>query len=105
MQLVGGYPLSQVHHVSDPPALYSALLDLVVHLAELGLIHCDFNEFNVMLDSNDRPTLIDFPQMVSTSHPNAKWCVCVCVSVCVCMCACSIKTLMVISVLSQFFHC
>lgn len=57
--------------MSDPDALFSALMDLAVKLAQHGLVHCDFNEFNIMLDSNDRPTLIDFPQMVSTSHRNA----------------------------------
>ncbi len=62
-----------MHSVADPPLLYSALMDLIVQLGCLGLIHCDFNEFNVMLDSDDRPTVIDFPQMVSTSHLNAKW--------------------------------
>ncbi|KAL6501296.1 hypothetical protein OROHE_024943 [Orobanche hederae] len=37
-----------------------------------GLIHCDFNEFNIMIDDDEKITMIDFPQMVSVSHPNAK---------------------------------
>lgn len=44
----------------------------IVKLADHGLIHCDFNEFNLMIDQNERVTVIDFPQMVSTSHRNAK---------------------------------
>jgi len=63
----------QVHDVADPGKLYSALMNLIVNLAESGLIHSDFNEFNIMLTDDDRPILIDFPQMVSTSHPNAEW--------------------------------
>ena len=59
--------------MADAGALYSVLMDLIVQLASFGLIHCDFNEFNILLDSKDRPTIIDFPQMVSTSHANAKW--------------------------------
>ena len=47
-------------------------MTLLVKLASHGLIHCDFNEFNIMIDEDDTPTLIDFPQMVSTSHPDAK---------------------------------
>lgn len=48
-------------------------MDLIVRLANHGLIHGDFNEFNLILDEKDKPILIDFPQMVSTSHPNAEW--------------------------------
>ena len=36
-----------------------------------GLVHCDFNEFNLLVDDEEKVTLIDFPQMVSTSHLNA----------------------------------
>lgn len=59
--------------MADPPSLYKKLMDLIIQLASYGLIHCDFNEFNILIDANDSPTLIDFPQMVSTSHANAEW--------------------------------
>lgn len=73
MELINGYPLCQVHDLEDPAQLYDQLMDLVVRLGNCGLIHGDFNEFNLMLDDHDKPTLIDFPQMMSTSHPNAEW--------------------------------
>ncbi|KAJ8285153.1 hypothetical protein GJAV_G00022870 [Gymnothorax javanicus] len=73
MELINGYPLCQVHSVKDPAALYSEVMELIVKLANHGLIHGDFNEFNLMLDDNDRITMIDFPQMVSTAHENAEW--------------------------------
>eukprot|EP01043_Picozoa_sp_COSAG02_P024265 COSAG02_NODE_1322_length_13259_cov_71.269985_2_plen_39_part_00 len=38
----------------------------------MGLIHSDFNEFNLMVDEEQTVTVIDFPQMVSISHRNAK---------------------------------
>ena len=42
-------------------------------MAREGLIHGDFNEFNVLYnDLTGKITLIDFPQMVSIEHPNAK---------------------------------
>lgn len=59
--------------MKDVEGLYNDCMDLLVRLGNHGLIHGDFNEFNLMLDSNDRVTMIDFPQMVSTSHPNAEW--------------------------------
>lgn len=73
MELINGYPLCQVHELQDPPALYSEFMELIVKLANHGLIHGDFNEFNLMLDDQDHITMIDFPQMVSTSHTNAEW--------------------------------
>lgn len=73
MEVIKGYPLCQVHEVSDAAGLYDELMNLIVRLANHGLIHSDFNEFNLILDNNDKPVLIDFPQMVSTSHPNAEW--------------------------------
>lgn len=46
-------------------------MSIVVRLAEYGLVHCDFNEFNIMIGEDGKITMIDFPQMISTSHPNA----------------------------------
>lgn len=39
----------------------------------MGLIHGDFNEFNILVyEDTLKPVVIDFPQMISTDHPNAK---------------------------------
>ncbi|KAM5192036.1 serine/threonine-protein kinase RIO2 [Mantella aurantiaca] len=73
MELINGYPLCQIRNLEDPASLYSELMELIVKLANHGLIHGDFNEFNIMLDDEDHVTMIDFPQMVSTSHANAEW--------------------------------
>jgi RIO-like serine/threonine protein kinase len=59
---------SVVHNV---PALYDTLMNMIVRLAEHGLIHGDFNEFNLMFDPiRQRPVMIDFPQVsgVHVSH-------------------------------------
>ncbi|KAM6036873.1 serine/threonine-protein kinase RIO2 isoform 2-T2 [Theristicus caerulescens] len=73
MELIDGYPLCQVRQMEDPATVYSELMDLIVKLANHGLIHGDFNEFNLILDNDDHVTMIDFPQMISTSHANAEW--------------------------------
>lgn len=62
----------QVDEVANPAQLYSDLMDLIVKLAQHGLIHGDFNEFNILIKDTGKPILIDFPQMVSTSHANAE---------------------------------
>ncbi|KAJ3103417.1 Kinesin-associated protein 3 [Phlyctochytrium planicorne] len=72
MSLIDAYPLCQVRDVENPGKLYSKLMDLIVRLACSGLIHGDFNEFNLLITNDDEPILIDFPQMVSTSHRNAE---------------------------------
>ncbi|KAH6599920.1 hypothetical protein BASA50_002694 [Batrachochytrium salamandrivorans] len=72
MELIDAYPLCQIRDLEDPGKLYSTLMNLIVRLACSGLIHGDFNEFNILIRANDEPVLIDFPQMVSTSHRNAE---------------------------------
>ncbi|BGP17523.1 hypothetical protein JCM10213_008256 [Rhodosporidiobolus nylandii] len=123
MELIDAFPLRQIASVPSPGRLYSALMDMIVRLARSGLIHGDFNEFNLLIrdhrtdaekdrddespeDRDERiereggdfpvkvelegeefeerkrrerdgtllePVLIDFPQMVSTDHPDAEY--------------------------------
>lgn len=88
MDFVDSWPLRQVSAVGDPAALYADLIDIILRLAKHGLIHGDFNEFNLLIKeerstSTDEagnevenikvtPVLIDFPQMVSMEHANAE---------------------------------
>ncbi|KAI9486333.1 MAG: RIO1 family-domain-containing protein [Benjaminiella poitrasii] len=73
MGLIDAFPLRQIEEVGNPGKLYSELMSLIVKLAQYGLIHGDFNEFNILIKSDGSPILIDFPQMVSTSHINAEY--------------------------------
>ncbi|KAJ6420370.1 hypothetical protein OIU84_027837 [Salix udensis] len=72
MSLVQGYPLVQVKELQNPETIFETVLGVIVRMAEHGLIHCDFNEFNIMIDDDEKVTVIDFPQMVSVSHRNAQ---------------------------------
>ena len=81
-------------HTTYVSGLYSDLMDILVRLGRYGLIHGDFNEFNIIIVEEEderkeepneekeeeeelllrvRPVMIDFPQMVSTTHQNAEW--------------------------------
>ena len=62
----------QLRELTDPAALYEDLMNLLLKLANYGVVHSDFNEFNIMIDDNEKPILIDFPQMVSSSHSEAE---------------------------------
>lgn len=76
MSRIHGSPMAQIKSGNMPQAIaeriFAYCVAILKRLAEHGLIHCDFNEFNLMVDEEGKEvTLIDFPQMVSTSHPNA----------------------------------
>ncbi|GMY05068.1 serine/threonine-protein kinase rio2 [Fagus crenata] len=72
MSLVQGYPLAQVKQMQNPEIVFERIIGLLVRLAEHGLIHCDYNEFNILIDDDEKVTIIDFPQMVSVDHRNAQ---------------------------------
>lgn len=36
-------------NLSDPAKAFDTVLGLITRLAQHGLIHCDFNEFNLMV--------------------------------------------------------
>lgn len=72
MELVNAYPMTQVHELEDAASLYDDLMNLIVRLGNSGVIHGDFNEFNLMVNDEGKAILIDFPQMMSTSHPDAE---------------------------------
>ncbi|CAI7836071.1 unnamed protein product, partial [Closterium sp. NIES-53] len=62
----------QVRELQRPQVVFDQVLSLIIRLTAVGLIHCDFNEFNLLVDEEENITMIDFPQMVSISHRNAK---------------------------------
>ncbi|PKY03629.1 serine/threonine-protein kinase RIO2 [Aspergillus campestris IBT 28561] len=91
MSLIDAFPLRQISEVPRPAELYSELMDMILRLARYGLIHGDFNEFNILIIEEEEPdakgkapegessenlrltpVLIDFPQMISIDHGNAE---------------------------------
>ena len=72
MELVDGYLLQNITEVDDAGELYNKLMNLLVKFANHGVIHGDYNEFNIMLNHDGDPIIIDFPQMVSTAHQDAR---------------------------------
>jgi len=71
MSLIDAVQLNHVSEIADADQLYNDLMNMIVRLARYGVIHGDFNEFNLMVDADGRATMIDFPQMVSIDHFNA----------------------------------
>lgn len=88
MSLIDASPMRQISSVPDPSSLYAKLISMILRLAQYGLIHGDFNEFNILIreeiaqdtekyskpgSKTLTPILIDFPQMVSIDHTNAEY--------------------------------
>ena len=75
MSLVPGYTLCHVQRLASQDnvkKLFTSAMESLVKLAENGLIHGDYNEFNIIVDpAGNKLTMIDFPQCVSVKHPNA----------------------------------
>lgn len=72
MQLCPGYVLNQINQLGHPAKVFTDLMNVLIKLASVGLIHGDFNEFNIMISDDEEVKIIDFPQMISTSHYNAE---------------------------------
>ncbi|KAG5513871.1 hypothetical protein PMAC_000493 [Pneumocystis sp. 'macacae'] len=72
MEKIEAYPLHKIDNILHPEKLYMTLMQLIVKLANHGLIHGDFNEFNVLVHENLDPVIIDFPQMISIDHCNSE---------------------------------
>ena len=82
MELIDGIILNQIYLDNDNEQqqielLYEKLMSLMMKLTnEFGVVHGDFNEFNIMIRKNKDepldPILIDFPQMISVHHELAQ---------------------------------
>ncbi|KAI1639801.1 Rio2, N-terminal-domain-containing protein [Biscogniauxia mediterranea] len=53
MEYVDAFPLRQISQVPDPAALYADLIAAILRLAKHGLIHGDFNEFNILIKEEE----------------------------------------------------
>jgi len=74
MEYVPSYPLNKIEEIKDKNTVYHKMMDFIYKLGQNGLIHGDFNEFNILLNINkpDEIVVIDFPQMISIHHPEAE---------------------------------
>jgi RIO kinase 2 len=71
LQELSGVRLSQRPPLEDPSALLLAVLGAVrVAYAEAGLVNGDLSEYNILTDGRSA-WLIDWPQAVEATHPNA----------------------------------
>lgn len=81
MEKVDGFTMKVLREYRYYKRLYNQLMQFIVRLAQYGMIHGDFNEYNIMIknDGTWDPkkgcgfVVIDFPQCVSIEHPDASF--------------------------------
>ncbi|CDH13432.1 probable Serine/threonine-protein kinase RIO2 [Zygosaccharomyces bailii ISA1307] len=80
MDMIDGFPMRNLRKHKNIPKLYSDLMLFAVQLANSGLIHCDYNEFNIMIKNEEACqeddcgfVVIDFPQCISIQHADAEY--------------------------------
>lgn len=61
MSFINGFPLNKVKELSSPEKAFNILFDILERFGSMGLVHGDFNEFNIMIDQDSNVTVIDFP--------------------------------------------
>lgn len=70
--LIEGELLVDTHILSNPESLLNEILGSVRLALEAGVIHCDLSPYNILITQDERHVIIDWPQWVKPSHPNAE---------------------------------
>lgn len=70
MEFINGPQLNKIT-LSDPEDGLSMILDEVGRALNLGIIHSDLSEFNIMI-AESGPKIIDWPQAIVVTHPHAQ---------------------------------
>ena len=70
MEFIDGPQLNKIT-LSDPEDGLNMILDEVGRALNLGIIHSDLSEFNIMI-AESGPKIIDWPQAVEVTHPHAQ---------------------------------
>lgn len=71
MQRIEGHQLSEVVKAEDPVELLDDIIENVHKAYKAGVIHADLSEFNILVTEQSGVWIIDWPQYIPPSHPNA----------------------------------
>lgn len=70
MELISGIELFKID-LTNPDECLEIILDEVRSAFRLGTIHADLSEYNILVDEDGGLRIIDWPQAVTTNHPEA----------------------------------
>jgi RIO kinase 2 len=71
MNRIDGLRLVNIHELEDPKVTLQNILHDIRAAYKYNMINSDLSEYNVLLDSKNNIWIIDWPQVVLRSHPNA----------------------------------
>ncbi len=73
---IEGVELYRYRDPIDPEAMLDRILEtLMIAYTEVGIVHGDLSEYNVLVsfeDEEEKPYIIDWPQYVEREHPQAE---------------------------------
>ena len=71
MQRIEGHQLGDVPTLDKPEGYLDEILVDVRKAYKAGVIHADLSEFNIIVSNEGVVYVIDWPQYISSNHPNA----------------------------------
>ena len=71
MQRIEGHQLGDVPTLDKPEGYLDEILVDVRKAYKAGVIHADLSEFNIIVSNEGVVYIIDWPQYISSNHPNA----------------------------------
>ncbi len=71
MQYIKGIELSEILVIENAEIFLMEILDNLKKAYEAGVIHSDISEYNILIDDNTEVWIIDWPQYITSDHPNA----------------------------------
>jgi RIO kinase 2 len=73
MGMIEGAELAEFNDIPDPEKTFREILSNIRRAyVDVGVIHADLSEFNIMMQPNWHILIIDWPQYVKKDHPNAE---------------------------------
>ena len=73
MSMIEGAEIFHFPELENAPAVYDEILvNVKKTYQDVNMIHGDLSPYNIILQPNQHILIIDWPQNVSTKHPNAK---------------------------------
>lgn len=71
MSVIEGTELKFAELKDPAPILREILRNIRMAYCKVGLVHSDLSEYNILVKANGQLLVIDWPQSVDVSHPNA----------------------------------
>jgi RIO kinase 2 len=72
MGLIDGVELANVADITEPETVLDDVLENVKCSYQLGIVHADLSEHNVVTKPSGEVLIIDWPQWIPTNHRNAR---------------------------------